>query len=90
MATYVFRRLLMLIPVLLGVTFLTFAMSHATPGDPAKLILGVYATPEKVAQLREQMGLDDPLLVQYLRYVWKAARRPCCRTYSIAYRVLWN
>jgi ABC-type dipeptide/oligopeptide/nickel transport system permease component len=63
----------MLIPVLLGVTFLTFAISHATPGDPARLMLGVYATEEKVAELRRQMGLDDPLMVQYLRYVWEAA-----------------
>jgi peptide/nickel transport system permease protein len=73
MVTYVLRRLTMLIPVLLGVTFLTFAISHATPGDPARLMLGVYATEEKVAELRQQMGLDDPLLVQYSRYVWNAA-----------------
>lgn len=63
----------MLIPVLLGVTFLTFAIARATPGDPARLMLGVYATPERIADLREQMGLNDPLVVQYIRYVWNAA-----------------
>jgi len=73
MLTYVLRRLLMLIPVLLGVTFLTFAIARATPGDPARLMLGVHATPERIAELREHMGLSDPLLVQYVRYVWGAA-----------------
>jgi len=73
MLTYVLRRLLMLIPVLLGVTFLTFAIARATPGDPARLMLGVHATPERIAELREHMGLSDPLVVQYVRYVWGAA-----------------
>ncbi|HUW94879.1 MAG TPA: ABC transporter permease [Anaerolineae bacterium] len=73
MLTYVLRRLLMLLPVLLGVTFLTFAIARATPGDPARLMLGVHATPERIAELREHMGLSDPLLVQYVRYVWGAA-----------------
>lgn len=62
----------MLIPVLLGVTFLTFAIAQVTPGDPVQLMLGQYATPERIAQLREQLGLDDPFLVQFSRYVWNA------------------
>lgn len=72
MLMYTVRRLLMLIPVLLGVTFLTFAIAQITPGDPAVLALGNQATPERVAALREQLGLNDPLLVQYGRYVWNA------------------
>jgi peptide/nickel transport system permease protein len=70
MTMYVTRRLLMLIPVLLGVTFLTFAIAQVTPGDPVVLMLGTYATPERVAELREQLGFNDPLWVQYGRYVW--------------------
>jgi peptide/nickel transport system permease protein len=73
MTQYLLRRLLMLIPVVLGVTFLTFAIAQATPGDPIALMLGEHASPETVAQLREQLGLDRPFLVQYARYVWKAA-----------------
>lgn len=72
MLMYTLRRLLMLIPILLGVTFLTFAIAQVTPGDPAVLALGNQATPERVAALRQQLGLNDPLLVQYGRYVWNA------------------
>jgi len=63
----------MLVPVLLGVSFLTFAIAQATPGDPVVLMLGNYATPERVAELRQQLGLNDPFLIQYVRYVWNAA-----------------
>jgi ABC-type dipeptide/oligopeptide/nickel transport system permease component len=73
MLLYTLRRLLMLIPILLGVTFLTFAIAQVTPGDPVVLMLGQYATPERVEQLREQLGFNDPLAVQYGRYVWNAA-----------------
>ena len=74
MVMYTVRRLLMLIPVLLGVTFLTFAIAQVTPGDPVVLMLGQYATPERVEELREQLGFNDPFLVQYGRYVLNAAR----------------
>lgn len=73
MGLYLIRRLLMLIPVLLGVTFLTFAIIQLTPGDPVALMLGNYATPENIVELRAQLGLDDPLAVQYARYVWNVA-----------------
>ena len=72
MIMYTIRRLLMLVPILLGVTFLTFAIAQVTPGDPVVLMLGQYATPERVEELREQLGYNDPLLVQYARYVWNA------------------
>jgi ABC-type dipeptide/oligopeptide/nickel transport system permease component len=72
MLMYVIRRLLMLIPILLGVTFLTFAIAQVTPGDPVVLMLGNYATPERVEQMREELGYNDPLLVQYGHYVWNA------------------
>jgi peptide/nickel transport system permease protein len=72
MTMYIVRRLLMIVPILLGVTFLTFAIAQVTPGDPVVLMLGQYATPERVAELREQLGFNDPFLVQYGRYVWNA------------------
>jgi len=73
MSMYIMRRLVMLVPVLLGVTLLTFAISRATPGDPVRAMLGVYGTPERIAEVRRQMGLDEPIVVQYVRYVWNAA-----------------
>ena len=66
MTTYIIRRLIMLIPVLLGVSLLTFSISKLTPGDPARLALGQHATPERIAELREQPGTSMiPILVQY-------------------------
>jgi peptide/nickel transport system permease protein len=65
MLRYLIRRLLLTIPVLLGVATLVFALIHFIPGDPAQAILGEGATQEEVAQLRARLGLDRPLLVQY-------------------------
>ncbi|MBN1317144.1 MAG: ABC transporter permease [Anaerolineales bacterium] len=70
MVVYILRRLLYLIPILFGVSLLTFAIIQITPGDPARLMLGKYATPERIAEVRTKLGLDDPLLEQYGRYVW--------------------
>ncbi len=60
----------MLIPVLLGITLVVQLLIDVTPGDPAKLMLGMKATEERVAALREEMGLNDPLLLRYGRYLW--------------------
>jgi peptide/nickel transport system permease protein len=65
MHRYLVRRLLLTIPVLLGVATLVFSLIHFIPGDPAQAMLGEGATPEEVAQLRARLGLDRPLLVQY-------------------------
>ncbi len=65
MSRYLLRRLLLTIPVLLGVATLVFALIHFIPGDPAQAMLGEGATPEDIAQLRHRLGLDRPLLVQY-------------------------
>jgi len=66
---YILKRLLALIPVLLGVTFVTFLSLHLVPGDPAIAMLGERASPEAVAELRKQLGLDEPFLVQYLKFL---------------------
>jgi peptide/nickel transport system permease protein len=65
MHRYLIRRLLLTIPVLLGVATLVFSLIHFIPGDPAQAMLGEGAAPEDVAQLRTRLGLDRPLLVQY-------------------------
>jgi ABC-type dipeptide/oligopeptide/nickel transport system permease component len=64
--------MLALFPVLLGVSLLTFAIIRVTPGDPVLLMLGPHATPRQITELREQLGLDDPIYVQYGRFVWRA------------------
>ncbi len=69
MTRYVVQRLLMVIPVLLGVTLVTFFAMRVLPGDLARTTLGENATPEAVAAFREEHNLDDPLVTQYLRWV---------------------
>jgi peptide/nickel transport system permease protein len=75
MLRYILRRTLFLIPVMLGVSFIVFSLIHFTPGDPAMVILGESAPPEAIEQLREEMGLDDPFLVQYGRYVFNVVTK---------------
>ena len=69
MIKFIIRRLLSLIPVILGVTFFVFMVMQLAPGDAAKLLLGEGATQEQVEELREEMGLNDPVIVQYVRYI---------------------
>ena len=66
---YILRRLLHIIPVLFGVTLLTFSMLHLIPGDPAQILAGPDASAKDIVALREQMGLDKPLAVQYVDYL---------------------
>lgn len=70
MHRYVLRRLLLLIPVLAGVLLIVFTMNYITPGDPARLLAGETSTAEVVEGIREELGLNDPFLVQFSRYVW--------------------
>src|SRR5690606_31030392 len=65
---FVLRKLLQLVPVLIGISIVSFLVLHLT-GDPAVVILGPDATVEAIEALREELGLNDPLLVQYLRFV---------------------
>src|SRR5699024_7262904 len=66
MMSYTIRRLFMLIPVLFGVSIIVFSIVRAIPGDPARTILGTKASPEAIDHLRESVGLDKPLCVQYV------------------------
>ena len=66
---YVLKRLLLLIPVMLGTILVVFFIMDQSDVDPAKVMLGDAATEETIAQLHEELGLDDPFLVRYARYV---------------------
>ncbi len=72
MARYVGRRLLFMIPVALLVSFVTFMLIHLIPGDPARVLLGEDATPQTVAALRQQLGLNQPLSTQFALWLWHA------------------
>lgn len=65
MLPYIIRRILILIPTLLGLSVIVFLMLHLTPGDPAELLLGERATEEALVELREHLGLNEPLYIQY-------------------------
>jgi peptide/nickel transport system permease protein len=68
------RRLALLLPTLLGVSFVTFALLRFLPGDPAQVMLGEHATAEQIAHFRAEQGLDQPIPVQYLAYLARLAR----------------
>ncbi|WLR49680.1 ABC transporter permease [Bacillus tianshenii] len=69
MTGYIIRRLLALIPVLLTVSVVVFLIIHFIPGDPAAAMLGSSATPEQLAQMREQLGLNKPLIAQFFMWI---------------------
>lgn len=69
MINYIIKRLLALIPILIGVAVIVFLIVHLIPGDPAQTMLGERATDQALERLREQMGLNDPLPIQFGRYV---------------------
>ncbi|MFG6576121.1 ABC transporter permease [Sulfitobacter sp. 1A15333] len=66
---YIAFRLLQAIPVLLGVSIITFTLMAATPGDPVRLLVGDRASPETIALIRDRYGLDEPILMQYFTYL---------------------
>jgi len=72
MLAFIIRRILMVIPTLLGVTVIVFLMLRITPGDPAELLLGERATPEALDAMREYLGLKEPLYVQYGMFIKRA------------------
>jgi peptide/nickel transport system permease protein len=66
---YLVRRILLTVPVLLGVATLVFSLIHLVPGDPAQAMLGDGASPQDIAELRKSLGLDEPLLDQYVTFL---------------------
>ncbi|MCB0890900.1 MAG: ABC transporter permease, partial [Propionibacteriaceae bacterium] len=74
MLRFAVRRIMLMIPVLFGLSVLLFAWLRALPGDPARALLGEKATPEAIARINEQYGFDQPLLQQYVTYVGQLVR----------------
>ena len=74
MLNYARDRFLISIPVVLGVSILVFSMLHFLPGDPVAIMLGDAGSPERIAELRDRLGLNDPLWVQYGRFLGNALR----------------
>lgn len=81
MLRYVVLKGVSALVVLLGVSFLTFALTQLLPGDPAAAIAGPKASPETLQQIRKELGLDQPILLQYARYVSRVARGDLGRSY---------
>lgn len=69
MFKYIAKRILMLIPIIIGITFFVYLILSVTPGDAASLILGAEATEAELAAKRAELGLDQPFVIQYLRYI---------------------
>ena len=82
MIGYVVRRLLQFVPILIGLVTVLFALLNILPGDPARLMAGPFANPDVVETIREQMGFDRPILVQYLDNLWNLARGQFGRSYQ--------
>lgn len=74
MGIYLARRMVWLPFILLIVSFITFVLGRYGPGDPVELLMGQHSNPETVQRIREQRGLNDPILVQYRRYLWGVVR----------------
>lgn len=83
MLAYIVKRILSLIPVLLGLTVLVFAILLLIPGDTATAILGSYATPENVAKINRDLGLDKPYHIQYLNWLTSVLQGDFGRSYSL-------
>ena len=74
MLRYIIKRLLMMIPIMLGIAFVVLIFIDLTPGDPARMVLGDLASEEELAAFRTEMGLDDPFLIRYGRFVRNVAQ----------------
>lgn len=75
MITFIVKRVLWMIPIILGVSFFIMLILEVSPGDPAHIILGIDATEESVRELNEELGLDKPFLVRYVRFLWNAVAK---------------
>jgi peptide/nickel transport system permease protein len=74
MTAYILRRLSLLVPVLLVVGVIAFGLIHITPGDPAAIMAGEEASPQQIEEMRQRMGLDEPLHIQFVTWFANAAR----------------
>ncbi len=82
MAKYIVKRLILIIPILLGISIILFTIMNLTPGDPAQMLIGDTYTEDALVQLRSELGLDKPFLVRYANYMMDALRGD----FGISYR----
>lgn len=82
MLKYIAKRLLQVIPTLIGISILVFVVTHIIPGDPARIMLGHQATEQQVQELREELGLNKPILAQYAIFFANAIRGDLGRSIS--------
>ena len=83
MAKFILKRLLISIPVLIGITFIIFFMLNVVPGDPVTVMMREHISPDVVARVRAQMHLDDPALVRYVRFLAGALRGDLGESYKL-------
>lgn len=88
MLSFAFRRLMMVVPVLFGITLIIFALLYVLPGDPVRMMVGQSADPDTVARIRHEMGLDRPFLNQYADYAFKLLKGDFGRSYQTRRLVL--
>jgi len=83
MGGYIIRRLISAVPVLVGITVIVFVIMSLIPGDPATAILGAYATPENVARINRDLGLDEPAVQRYFLWLYNLLQGDFGRSYSL-------
>ncbi|OLN33703.1 ABC transporter permease [Desulfosporosinus metallidurans] len=81
MTRYIIRRIFQLVPVIIGISIVTFLMMTLVPGDPVVLMLGQHISPQTVENVRHGLGLDQPMLTRYLQYMWNALHGDFGRSY---------
>ncbi len=87
MLRYIWKRLILMIPVLIGVSFIIFTIMNLTPGDPAMMILGEGAPKEALEAKREELGLNDPFIVRYINYLTDTVRGDFGNSYRTGIKV---
>ena len=85
---YIIKRLLMMIPVVLGISFIIFTIISVTPGDPVQLIMGADTAPEVLEAKREELGLNDHFIIRYAKYIGGVAHGDFGRSYRTGLRVI--
>lgn len=88
MGSYVGRRLVEIVPVFFGVLLIVFVIAHLTPGDPVLIALGEHATPEAIERLRAELDLDEPLPLQFIKYMGRVMRGDLGRSIQNNERVI--
>src|SRR5437764_704672 len=82
LAGFILRRVAQSVPVFFGITFISYGILAAAPGDPVRILMGQHYNEDVARGLRKQWGLDQPFIVQYSRFAWRAAHGDLGRSYQ--------